>query len=105
MVLSERQFAPAAKGWREIPNDIQTGMATQEKASGDGLLIFSRKKELKGPLVVFGYDYFADHAKTAGTVMPKLLSYVRLWGEGEEQAYEELNFADRKWMSQEIWDT
>jgi aminopeptidase YwaD len=74
------------------------------KASGDGLLKFKRKMEPKGPLAVFGYDYFAEHAKEAGIATPKLLSYEGLWGGGEEYAYEVLNFADGKRNAQEIRD-
>jgi len=58
----------------------------------------------KGPLAVFGYDYFAEHAKAAGVATPKLLSYDGLWGAGEEYAYEVLNFADGKRNAQEISD-
>jgi len=58
----------------------------------------------KGPLVVFGYDYFAEHTKAAGIETPKLLSYEGLWGGGEEYAYEVLNFADGKRNAQEIRD-
>jgi aminopeptidase YwaD len=72
--------------------------------TGPGLLKFSRKLEPKGPLAVFGYDYFADHAKAAGVATPKLLSYEGLWGNGEEYAYEVLNFADGKRNAQEIRD-
>jgi aminopeptidase YwaD len=71
---------------------------------GQGALVFNRKKEPKGPLVVFGYDYFVDHAKTAGVVTPKLFGYEGLWGGGEEYAYEVLNFADGKRNAQEIRD-
>ena len=53
---------------------------------------------------MFGYDYFADHAKTAGLAEPKLLSYEGLWGAGEEYAYEVLNFANGKRSAQEIRD-
>ena len=67
-------------------------------------LKFKRKPEPKGPLAVFGYDYFADHAKAAGIATPKLLSYEGLWGSGEEYAYEVLNFADGKRNAQEIRD-
>ena len=55
---------------------------------------FRRKGEPKGPLAVFGYDYFAEHAKAAGIATPKLLGYEGLWGGGEEYAYEVLNFAN-----------
>ncbi|HLK34815.1 MAG TPA: hypothetical protein VKT29_17090, partial [Terriglobales bacterium] len=64
--------------------------------------VFARKAEPKGPLAVFGYDYFADHAKAAGAAVPKLLGYQSLWGGGEEYAYEVLNFADGKRNVQEI---
>jgi len=53
---------------------------------------------------VFGYDYFAEHAKAAGLVTPKLLRYEGLWGAGEEYAYEALNFADGKRNAQQIRD-
>jgi aminopeptidase YwaD len=71
---------------------------------GDFAKIRMRKSEPKGPLSVFGYDYFADHAKAAGIPTPKLLSYKGLWGGGEEYAYEVLNFADGKRNAQEIRD-
>jgi aminopeptidase YwaD len=67
-------------------------------------LIFRRSSQPRGPLAVFGYDYFADHAKAVGVAMPKLLSYEGLWGAGEEYAYEVLNFADGKRNAQEIRD-
>jgi aminopeptidase YwaD len=76
----------------------------ETKASGAGLLIFKRNPEPKGPLAVFGYDYFAEHAKTSGITTPKLLSYEGLWGAGEEYAYEALNFADGKHNVQQIRD-
>jgi aminopeptidase YwaD len=67
-------------------------------------LVFHRKQEPKGPLAVFGYDYFGEHAKAAGVAKPKLLNYEGLWGAGEEYAYEVLNFADGKRNTQEICD-
>jgi hypothetical protein len=74
------------------------------KPLGDGLLIFARNPEPKGPLAVFGYDYFEDHAKAAGLATPKLLAYQGQWGGGEEYAYETLNFADGKHNAQQIRD-
>jgi len=69
-----------------------------------GELVFVRTSAPKGPLAVFGYDYFAAHRKAAGVATPKLLSYEGLWGSGEEYAYEVLNFADGKRNAQEIRD-
>jgi hypothetical protein len=66
--------------------------------------LYRRKAEPKGPLAVFGYDYFTEHAKAAGLATPKLLSYEGLWGGGEEYAYEVPNFADGKRNAQAIRD-
>jgi hypothetical protein len=95
-------------------NDDHQGIATifpyafnivpEHKASGDGLLIFSRNSQPKGPLAVFGYDYFEDHAKAKGITRPKLLDYQGLWGAGEEYAYETLNFVDGKRNAQQVRD-
>ncbi len=73
-------------------------------ATGDGLLVFKRNPQPKGPLAVFGYDYFQDHAKAAGLASPKLLSYRGLWGAGEEYAFETLNFVDGQHNAQQIRD-
>ena len=53
---------------------------------------------------VFGYDYFADHAKAAGVATPKLLDHEGLRGAGHDYAYEALNFTDGKRNAQEIRD-
>ena len=74
------------------------------KANGESAIIFRRAKEPRGPLVVFGFDYFADRAKSAGLATPRLLSYEGSWGAGEEYAYEALNFADGKHNAQQTAD-
>jgi aminopeptidase YwaD len=76
----------------------------KDRLAGFGISMFRRKTEVKGPLAVFGYDYFVERAKAAGLPTPKLLSYEGLWGAGEEYAYEVLNFADGKRNAQEIRD-
>lgn len=101
---SVNSFRPQPDSSIQVPNQAQVGDPGQPKASGDGLLVYSRKAEPRGPLAVFGYDYFADHAKAAGVAPPKLMSYEGLWGGGEEYAYEVLNFADGKRNAQEIRD-
>jgi len=80
-----------------------TKLEFRSNPAGDGLIWFGRKGEPRGPLAVFGYDYFAAHAK-AGVSTPKLFGYEGLWGAGEEYAYEVLNFADGKRNAQEIRD-
>ncbi|HJX83758.1 MAG TPA: M28 family peptidase [Candidatus Angelobacter sp.] len=86
------------------PNSGHVDSIPEIPAIGDGLLIFKRNPQPKGPLAVFGYDYFEDHAKAAGIAAPKLLSYQGLWGAGEEYAYETLNFAGGKRNAQQIRD-
>jgi aminopeptidase YwaD len=83
---------------------INSGMPEPKPAAGDGLVKFRRNTEPKGPLTVFGYDYFAERAKDVGVTMPKLLGYEGLWGSGEEYAYEVLNFANGKRNAQEVRD-
>jgi aminopeptidase YwaD len=86
---------------------LRQGPVHCEDKSADAViqgLVFLRAANLKGPLTVFGYDYFEDHAKAAGVAEPKLLGYEGLWGSGEEYAYEVLNFADGRRNAQEIRD-
>src|SRR5437868_3022358 len=97
------QFSPPPTGFA-VPYDRRLNPSNRPKATGDGLVTCSRKNEPRGPLAVFGYNYFADHTKTAGVASPKLLNYEGLWGGGEEYAYEVLNFADGKRNAQEIRD-
>jgi len=104
LALSLHRFAVRPSGSLHTPNEALRGASNEQKASGDASLGYSRKTEPKGPLAVFGYDYFAEHAKAAGVATPKLLSYEGLWGAGEEYAYEVLNFADGKRNAQEIRD-
>ena len=76
----------------------------QPVASGDGALVFRRVTTLRGPMSVFGYDYFSDHAKASGIATPKLLEYEGLCGAGGEYSYEALNFADGKRNALQIRD-
>src|SRR5256885_4529368 len=108
---SIRQIVPKSIAISEIgfegtiPLQLSSGYKRPPAANeGEAALKFRRKNQVKGPLAVFGYDYFAEHAKTAGVATPKLLSYGGLWGGGEEYAYEVLNFANGKRNTQEIRD-
>jgi len=71
-------------------------------ARGSKASVFQRRPQPRGVMVVFGYDYFADHAKAAGIPTPRLLSYEGAWGSGEEYAYEALNFVDGNRSVREI---
>jgi len=102
-------FAPGmghelSTDWAKTIDDLVGIRASGPEARGSGKVIFRRISQPRGPLAVFGYNYFAEHAKVAGVAMPKLLSYEGLWGAGEEYAYEVLNFANGKRNAQEIRD-
>ena len=83
---------------------VATGSAPTriDPVAGTSAATFRRREEPRGPLVVFGYDYFAAHAQAAGVKTPRLLSYEGAWGSGEEYAYEALNLADGKRSAQQI---
>jgi len=82
--------------------DDRLEVLSKQPVTGTPRPAWKRKVSPKGPLMVFGYDYFADHAKSAGIAMPKLLDYQGLWGSGEEYAYEVLNFTDGSRNAQQI---
>jgi len=108
---STRQLVPSSITQKELAferlypiQSLANRVGPAVAAAGDGLLKFKRSAQPKGPLAVFGYDYFGDHAKAAGVATPKLFGYEGFWGGGEEYAYEVLNFADGKKNAQEIRD-
>jgi aminopeptidase YwaD len=111
VLQSLSRFLPGSVSKDEIEHAAEVSIsriykdhADKDRFAGFGVAVFRRGANPKGPLAVFGYDYFADHAKASGVVTPKLLSYEGLWGAGEEYAYEVLNFADGKRNAQEIRD-
>jgi hypothetical protein len=98
--LGRVAFIGAASGYA-LASDPRFGQARVAiaaapgpEASGDGKRVFRRNGKLLGPLKVFGYDYFAAHAKAARVATPKLLEYEGARGAGVEYAYEALNFVD-----------
>jgi len=108
--LGRVAFIGAATGYA-LANDKRIGtpaatprpaMAPGPAASGEGKLVFRRKASPRGPMSVFGYEYFDDHAKKAGIAAPKLLDFEGPRGAGPEYAYEVLNFADGTRDAQQI---
>lgn len=74
---------------------------TAAAPAGEAAFVFRRSPAVTGPMALFGYDYLEDHFhKTA----PRLLGYQGLRGNGEEYAYEVLNFADGKRSARDIRD-
>jgi aminopeptidase YwaD len=89
------------EGEKETSADRST-CASDRYNSGDASLRFVRKQEPRGPVAVFGSNYFADRAKANGVAMPKIFDYEGQWGGGEEYAFETLNFVDGVLNAQQI---
>lgn len=74
------------------------------KTQNDRTPVFRRRTEPRGPLTVFGYDYFEDRARSTGIAKPALLNYKGAWGSGGEYAYEALNFVNGRRTARQITD-
>lgn len=64
-------------------------------------VVYSRKENLKGGMLSFGYDYFKDHYDSV-LPAPQIFSYAAARGNGTEYAYEILNLVDGKNSISEI---
>ena len=71
--------------------------------SGEAAVVFSRRPEPKGPMSVFGYDYFTDKYGAARAAKLTINSARGQWGDGG-YAYEVLNLVDGRRSVQEITD-
>jgi hypothetical protein len=80
------------------------GVKPAQEPSGDGRLVFHRNPEIKGPLSVFGYNYFADRYDADRNGPVRLFGYQGLRGGGGAYAYEVLNLVNGKRTAQEIRD-
>ena len=108
--LGRVAFIGAATGYA-LANDSRIGtpaatptpeLAPGPASTGEGRLVFKRRTSPRGPMTVFGYDYFDDHLKKAGLPAPKLLEFEGPRGNGGDYAYEALNFADGNRDAQQI---
>jgi aminopeptidase YwaD len=108
VMLSVNEFA---EGWTN-PNEAMRSVLLHERIeeiwkeepekSGP---VFERNAEPKGPMSVFGYDYFEDQLGREAARRVRLLGHRGLWGaSGDMYAYEVLNFVDGKRTAQEIRD-
>jgi aminopeptidase YwaD len=66
---------------------------------------YKRLDNIKGPMTVFGYDYFEEQWKKRGhNTRPKLLDFVGARADREEYAYEVLNLVDGQRLVWQITD-
>ncbi|MFQ5926505.1 MAG: hypothetical protein ACE5MH_03630, partial [Terriglobia bacterium] len=80
------------------------GVAPAAAPTGEGRLVFRRNPEVKGPMAVFGYNYFTDHYGTERARGIRLLQFRGLRSSGGAYAYEVLNFVNGRRTAQEIRD-
>jgi hypothetical protein len=88
----------------EDPSLGEKPKATYEWTPGEEFSVFRRNATLKGPMSVFGYDYFEDKFGEERAAKLKLLGFRGLRGSGGEYAYEVLNFVDGRRNAQRIRD-
>lgn len=77
-----------------------SGASASTRPRGDGAVVFHRNPEVKGPMSVFGYDYFGDRYQGPPV---RLFRHAAQWGEGV-YSYEVLNLVDGQRTTQEIRD-
>lgn len=83
-----------------LKSAIGAGKRMASRNSG-AAVVYRRNSQVKGPMAVFGYNYFTDRYG-AGNEMPALLSYNGIHGSGGEYAYEALNLVNGTATVQEI---
>jgi aminopeptidase YwaD len=83
---------------------VAGGRTNGTTAQGEGLLVFRRNADVKGPMSVFGYDYFDDHYGAERVRSIRLLQYQGLRASRGDYAYEVLNLVDGRRTAQEIRD-
>jgi hypothetical protein len=80
------------------------GGAPSPAPHGTAATVYSRNATPRGPMSVFGYDYFLDHYGAERARRLRLLDFVGARGEGGDYALEALNFVDGRRSVQEIRD-
>ncbi|HEY4590998.1 MAG TPA: M28 family peptidase, partial [Thermoanaerobaculia bacterium] len=109
VVESINRFAAVPPGVRKGADEHLAGLrrlvgVSETKAVGTADAVYHRAPAPKGPMTVFGYDYFQDHIAQKGIAAPALLKRTGLWGGGAEYAYEALNLVDGRRTVREIRD-
>lgn len=109
VINSQLVFAQVAP---KLLGDAATFISNLEKTIGKGVamkitgpVVYKRNEKLKGPMSVFGYDYFEDHFGDEKSRLIKVFSYNGLWGSGGEYAYEILNLVDGHRTAADIRNT
>ena len=99
-------LSPAERGAAEhfiagLEGATPGGPVSDTRDAGDGV-IYRRNPAVKGPMSVFGYDYFSDKYGEERAGALGIFRHAGLWGRGGEYAYEVLNLVDGKRSPGEI---
>jgi hypothetical protein len=101
--------ADVRKGKNEFFADLEKligGVKPEPRITGEGALIFHRNPDIKGPLGVFGYNYFTDKYDARRNGAVRLFEHRGSRGDGGgAYAYEVLNLVDGKRTVREIRDS
>ena len=98
------RFFPPPAAWRARAAQIAALAGPLGASPAPAGPVYRRNPAVKGPMSVFGYDYFADRLGTERTAAVRLLKVSGARGEGSEYAYEVLNLADGRRSSAEVRD-
>lgn len=97
---SLKEFVPVSSeselGYIRFITNLKTPVGEGEKfkiRTRKAPIVYTRNAEVKGPMSVFGYDYFSDHYGTDKET-PAIYGYAGLRGDGYEYAYEALNLVN-----------
>lgn len=110
IVSSIEGFAALTAAERGAAEHFITGLERATPGSGAGVtapaggVIYRRNSAVKGPMSVFGYDYFNDKYGEERAGALRIFRHAGLWGRGGEYAYEVLNLVDGKRSPAEIRD-
>lgn len=88
----------AEAGYLTYLSNLQLSIGKGKQTSiqnKNALIVYTRNNQPKGPMTVFGYDYFTDHYKSKKE-MPALLNFSAANRSGSEYAYETLNLVNGK---------
>jgi len=107
VLLSVNRFVPEWIDEAEATDNvlllerIQDALPAEPQVTGP---VYERNPEPKGPLSVFGYDYFEDKYGAEEARKIRLLRYQGEYASGGMYAYEVLNFVNGKRTASEIRD-
>lgn len=92
-----------ASNWTGFKKDYTDYLNHLKRAIGEGKktkiehekakVIYNRNSQIKGPMTVFGYDYFIDHYDHNKGPL-KIFNYSGIRGSGAEYTYEVLNLVN-----------